>query len=202
MKRFAIAAALALLAGTLPTTQSYAASPASTLTMDGKRITLDDSYAYLGSDPSGHGHCPVVVLADGALDKAALNAAADPWDELRRQQNGKLHTFVMLHLRNDGRAQIDVVGDQPLYHGLSNSSAVLSLEQRNDRHVAGSYVSKNAADAARSASHIVWDLHFAADIARSVDEAPHAVSVSHGAEPDEEEAPPPPPPPPSPGKSR
>ena len=176
---------------------AFAVQP-STVTVDGKTIALTDSYAYLGSDPSGRGHCPVVVLGDAAFDKAALNATNDPWNELRRQQNGGLHTFVLMHLRNDGRAQIELIGDQPLYQGVSGASAVLSLTERNDRRVAGSYVSNNAAAESKPGHHIVWNLHFAAAIARSVDEAPHAITLDE--EPEEEAPPPPPPPPPPPGK--
>ena len=38
------------------------------------------------------------MLTDGAMDKAALNAAAVPWDELRNQQSHNFHTVVVLHL--------------------------------------------------------------------------------------------------------
>src|SRR5258708_25212278 len=106
MNCYRIAAALVWLAASAVVCANGSDRPdaSSVVYTDGEAIGLTDSYAYMGFDPTGKnsGPCPVVALADGAMDKAALNAAIDPWDELRRQQNNEFHTLIVMHLLNDG----------------------------------------------------------------------------------------------------
>jgi len=206
MNRLCRTGLLAALFGTIALTSVAAvAADAASVVIDGKTVALTDSYAYIGFDPTGtgavHGRCAVVVLSDGALDKAALNAAIDPWDELRKQQNPKVHTVVVLRLLDPQTVMIDMFDDQPLHHGENEPSAVFTLAQNSAQHVTGAYVSKHPA-AEQKKGNFAWNLHFDVDIARTLSDAAAPKALTNPETSDAAPPPPPPPSPPPPGKKK
>lgn len=140
----------------------------SAIYIDGKATGLVDSYAFAAADAFDHDERnkgrTIVVLTDGAIDKAALRNAQNPLLDLNRQQDdGKFDTIVVLRLLADGKIFYDIRGDNPS-NGLGQPSEVLHLSRNDGKRVEGSYVSKNAQDK-KLAGHSFFDFHFALDVA-------------------------------------
>lgn len=139
---------------------------ASAIYNDGQPIGLVDTYAFRTVDPTDlqRRKCTVVAFTDHPMDKAALNAAADPTDELRnQQQNSKFENVVILMLVANGRVIVRWAGADS-YTGFGEASEALSVKRNDEKHIEGSFVTKDAREK-RLKGHIFWDLHFALDVA-------------------------------------
>jgi hypothetical protein len=130
----------------------------------GQAMALADSYACTQPDMLNDGKLvTIVAFSNGAIDKAAAGAAADPCRELVHQVGTKFTTLVELKIKYDGRAYNVQVYDA---NGTTSRTdpATLTLTKNDGKRIEGTYVSKNASYKT-SPDHAFFDLTFALDVA-------------------------------------